>query len=574
MLGDSKFKILLDLVNNATKEELIWMNGYLNGVVQAQTQTAQPAASTGPVTAPAVNKITIVYGTETGNSKRLATDFAAKAKQNKISAKVVGMDQYRLTDLSKEEYLLAVISTHGDGEPPAAAKKFYDHIHNNGFKFDKLKYSVLALGDTSYPLFCKTGEEMDEQFSKLGGQRIAPLQKCDVEYDEDANGWFSSVLKNLVVSKETGAVAEPIAVPAPAAPAKKVGKLSYTGTVLNNINLNDRGSNKTTWHIELAAEAVEYKCGDSIGIVPENDSQVVTDIIQATNADGNKSVEYKKEKATVYELLKRKINIIHLTERLVQQYATITGHTIPAGRADLLDLVKKYPVKNAAQFEEILVGLNAISPRLYTIASSPAAHEGEVHIIVAKDVYEKDSKKRIGLCSDYLGQLKEGKKQHFFVQPNKRFKLPAEDKDVIMVGPGTGVAAFRSFLAERDATGASGRNWLFFGEQKFTTDFLYQTEIQNWFETGVLTKANFAFSRDQPEKVYVQHKMLENAAELYEWLAGGGSFFVCGKKDPMSHDVERALLTIIQEQGKKTPEEAKEYLEHLEELGRYEKDVY
>lgn len=569
MLGDSKFKILLDLINNSSKEELIWMNGYLNGVVQ--TQTVQPAASTTETVLPAVNKITIVYGTETGNSKRLATDFAAKAKQNHIHAKVVGMDQYRLTDLSKEEYLLAVISTHGEGEPPAAAKKFYDHIHNNGFKFDKLKYSVLALGDTSYPLFCKTGEEIDEQFNKLGGQRIAPLQKCDVEYDDDANGWFNSVLKNLSVSKETATVATPVAAPAP---AKKVGKLTYTGTVLTNIDLNDRGSNKTTWHIEIAAEGVEYKCGDSIGIVPENDSQVVTDIIATTKADGNKSVEFKKEKVTVYELLKRKINIIHLTERLVQQYATITGHAVPAGRADLLDLVRKYPVKNVTQFEEILIGLNAISPRLYTIASSPAAHEGEVHIVVAKDVYAVNGENKIGLCSDYLGQLREGKKQHFFVQPNKRFKLPAEDKDIIMVGPGTGIAAFRSFLAERDATGASGRNWLFFGEQKFTTDFLYQTEIQNWFETGVLTRANFAFSRDQEEKIYVQHKMLENAAELYQWLAGGGSFFVCGKKDPMSHDVEKALLTIIQEQGNKTAEEAKEYLAHLEEQGRYEKDVY
>src|SRR5213075_597613 len=206
----------------------------------------------------------------------------------------------------------------------------------------------------------------------------------------------------------------------------------------------------------------------------------------------------------------------------------------------------------AAQFEEILVGLNAISPRLYTIASSPAAHEGEVHIIVAKDVYEKDSKKRIGLCSDYLGQLKEGKKQHFFVQPNKRFRLPAEDKDVIMVGPGTGIAAFRSFLAERDAIGATGRNWLFFGEQHFASDFLYQTEIQNWFETGTLTKVNLAFSRDQHYKIYVQHKMLQHGAELYEWLNGGPSFFVCGKKHPMSTDVENALLQIIQQHGNKT----------------------
>jgi sulfite reductase (NADPH) flavoprotein alpha-component len=569
MLGENKFKILLDLVNSATKDELIWMNGYLNGMVQSAAKPAAPAiAANGSVAG--VNKITIVYGTETGNSKRLATDFAAKAKQKSIHAKVIGMDQYRLTDLSKEEYLLAVISTHGEGEPPIAAKKFYDHIHNNGFKLEKLKYGVLALGDTSYPLFCKTGEDVDVQLDKLGGKRIVPLQKCDLEYEEEANQWFNNVLRNLTVTEEPAPVAVPVVAPVPA----KKGKQTYTGTVLGNINLNDRGSGKTTWHIEIAAEGLEYKCGDSIGIVPENDSQVVTDIIATINADGNKSVEYKKEKVTIYELLKRKINVIHLTERLVQQYATATGHTIPAGRADLLDLVKKYPVKNVTQFEEILVGLNAISPRLYTIASSPAAHDGEVHIVVAKDQYTVDGQQRIGLCSDYLGQIKEGRKQPFFVQPNKRFKLPADNKDMIMVGPGTGIAAFRSFLAERDATGATGRNWLFFGEQHFVSDFLYQTEIQNWFETGVLTKVNLAFSRDQKEKIYVQHKMLEHGAEVYDWLAGGGSFFVCGKKDPMSNDVEKALLSIIEKYGNKSPEGAKEYLEELEGEGRYEKDVY
>jgi len=569
MLGENKFKILLDLVNGATKDELIWMNGYLNGAVQNAAKAAAPAVAVN-VAAAGVNKITIVYGTETGNSKRLATDFAARAKQKSIHAKVIGMDQYRLNDLAKEEYLLAVISTHGEGEPPIAAKKFYDHIHNNGFKLEKLKYGVLALGDTSYPLFCKTGEDVDVQLDKLGGNRIVPLQKCDLEYEEEANEWFNNVLKSLTGTEAPALVATPAAV---AAPAKK-GKQTYTGTVLNSINLNDRGSNKTTWHIEIAAEGLAYKCGDSIGIVPENDSQVVTDIIATINVDGNKSVEYKKEKVAVYELLKRKINIIHLTERLVQQYATATGHTIPAGRADLLNLVKNYPVKNAAQFEEILVGLNAISPRLYTIASSPAAHEGEVHIIVAKDQYRVNGQQRIGLCSDYLGQIKEGRKQSFFVQPNKRFKLPADDKDMIMVGPGTGIAAFRSFLAERDATGATGRNWLFFGEQHFVSDFLYQTEIQNWFETGVLTKVNLAFSRDQLEKIYVQHKMLEHGAEVYDWLAGGGSFFVCGKKDPMSNDVEKALLSIIEKYGNKSPEGAKEYLEELEGEGRYEKDVY
>lgn len=566
MLGESKFKILLDLVNTASKEELIWMNGYLNGVVKSQVANTVVAGTA----APAVNKITIVYGTETGNSKRLATAFATKAKQHSIQAKVVGMDQYRLTDLTKEEYLLAVISTHGEGEPPIAAKKFYDHIHNNGFALNKLKYSVLALGDTSYPLYCKTGEDVDEQLSKLGGRRIVPLQKCDVEYEADAEGWFNNVLTQLRLSDQVA----PVVAPVDLVPAKKVGKQYYSGTIVNHINLNDRGSAKTTWHIEIAAEGVSYQCGDSIGIVPENDDSLVNEIIALAQADAGKIIEFKKELFSIYDLLKKKVNIIHLTERLVQQYASTTGNTIPAGRADLLDLLKIYPVKNTQQFEAVLVGLNAISPRLYTVASSPTAHEGEVHIIVARDQFMVNDVKRIGLCSSFLGNLKPECQQTFFVQPNKRFKLPAADKDIIMVGPGTGIAAFRSFLAERDATGATGRNWLFFGEQHFVSDFLYQTEIQNWFETGVLTRVNLAFSRDQEEKVYVQHKMLEHAAELYAWLAGGGSFFVCGKKDPMSSDVEQALLYIIQQQGNKTEQEAKEYLEHLEEQGRYEKDVY
>ena len=566
MLGENKLKILTDLVNSASKEELIWMNGYLNGVVQS---SFVPSSITDTVVK-AVNKITIVYGTETGNSKKLATEFAAKAKQKSIVAKVVGMDQYRLTDLAKEEYLLAVISTHGEGEPPIAAKKFYDHIHNNGFKLNNLKYSVLALGDTSYPLYCKTGEDVDEQLNRLGGSRIAPLQKCDVEYEEDANGWFNTILKNLTAPTVDIIVAPLVIV----APVKKTGKQIYEGKVVTHINLNDRGSTKETYHIELAVDGVEYQCGDSISIIPENPTAVVEAIIKVAGVDGTKKIEFKNEQYSLYDLLRYKINIIHLTERLVKQYADIVVQDIPAGRMNLLDLLKIYPVKHAAEFELVLGKMNAISPRLYTIASAPNAHANELHILAVKDRYKVIEETRYGLCSNFLSTLTVNSNQRFFIQPNKRFRLPAENKDMIMVGPGTGIAAFRSFLAERETTGASGKNWLFFGEQKFTTDFLYQTEIQNWYETGVLTKANFAFSRDQEEKIYVQHKMLENAVDIFKWLESGAYFFVCGNKDPMSHDVEKALLTIIEQQGNKTIEEAKDYLKQLEESGRFEKDVY
>ena len=566
MLADNKFQTFLSLINASSKDELIWMNGYLNGVVKAQLGLGTSTVVADVIATPAVSKITIVYGTETGNSKRLATDFATKAKHNKINAKVVGMDQYRLADLPKEEYLLAIVSTHGEGEPPAAAKKFYDHIHQNGFKLDKLKYSVLALGDTSYPLFCKTGEEVDEQFLKLGGNRIAPMQKCDVEYDVEAKSWFDNVLKALQQSSVTTAP--------PTIALKKAGKQIYTGTVLTKINLNDRGSNKETWHIEIAAEGVQYQCGDSLGIVPENPTSIVEEIIAVAKADGAKKILFHDAETTIYDLLKHKINILFLTERLVKQYGEITGHDIPATKMDLLDLLKIYPVKDAAEFETVLGKMNAISPRLYTIASSPAAHDGEVHVLAVKDTFVINDQQKVGLCTGYLSEITINSQQKFFVQPNKRFRLPAEDKDVIMVGPGTGVAAFRSFLAERDATGASGKNWLFFGEQHFASDFLYQTEMQNWFETGVLNNINLAFSRDQHFKIYVQHKMLKHAAELFQWLDGGASFYICGQKAPMSVDVENALLKIIQEQGNKTSEEARAYLNLMEEEGRYEKDVY
>ena len=567
MLGEANHKIFSDLIKGSSKEELIWMNEYIAKLLPAQNTPSIAVANS------AVNKITIVYGTETGNSKRLATDFASKAKQKSIHAKVIGMDQYRLSDLTKEEYLLALISTHGEGEPPIAAKKFYDHIHQNGFKLNSLKYSVLALGDTSYPLYCKTGEDMDDQFEKLGGVRIAPLQKCDVEYEEDANAWFNEVMERLS-SPKIGVSQNDVLVNVAPITSKKSGKQTYTGDILTKINLNDRGSNKETWHVEIASEGVEYLCGDSIGIVPENPSKIVDEILFIVGIDPSKIVNFKNEAFTFYDLLKHKINIVYLTERLVKQYAEITQYEIPIVRMNLLDLLKIYPVKDAEQFEEIVLKMNAISPRLYTIASSPTAHEGEVHIVVVKDTFELNGETEFGLCSDYLSQILEEGKQKFFVQPNKRFRLPAPDKNIIMVGPGTGVAAFRSFLAERDATGATGKNWLFFGGQKFATDFLYQTEIQNWYETGVLTKVNLAFSRDQNEKLYVQHKMLQNSAELYDWLLNGAYFFVCGTKDPMSVDVENTLLKIIEQQGNKTSEEAKKFLEQMEEEGRYEKDVY
>jgi sulfite reductase (NADPH) flavoprotein alpha-component len=571
MLSPFKLKIVQDLIATSTKEELIWLNGYLAGLLA--NASGEAVAAEQPAAAPKANvgKVTIVYGTETGNSKKVATDFALKAKKNSINAKVVSLDQYRLTDLTKEEYLLAVISTQGEGEPPTAAKKFYDHIHQNGFQLDKLKFGVFALGDTSYPLFCKAGEDVDAQLEKLGGKRLVDIQKCDVDYESDAVSWFDKVLHKLS-SNGNGTVTT---APAQLVPQKKsTGKKIYNGTILTNILLNDTGSNKETHHIEIGADDIEYLPGDSLGVIPENPLSVVEPIIELMGIDRDKRFTFRNEELSTLELLKKKLNIFYLPERVVSKYAALVKQEIPATRIGLLELLRIYPLSSGAQFEELIGILEPIAPRLYSISSSPDAHSGEVHITVARDKFHVNEEWKCGLCSDFLSQLTVDNTIEFYIHKNNQFRLPADDKDVIMVGPGTGVAPFRSFLAHRDAAGAGGRNWLFFGDQHFITDFLYQTELQNWVETGVLNKLNVAFSRDQKEKVYVQHKMLKHGKELYEWLANGASLYVCGAKDPMSVDVEDTLLQIVQKFGDKTIEQSVQFVEQLKDESRYLKDVY
>ncbi len=566
MLVANKMKLAEEVLTTFNTEELVWLSGYIAGRLSVSSKT-EPTISEVPL----VNKITITYGTETGNSKKLASEFAAKAKKIGINAKLVSLDQYRLNDLPKEEYFLTIISTQGEGEPPAAAKKFYDHIHSNNVKLEKLKYGVLALGDTSYPLFCKAGEDVDFQLNRLGGKRIVDLKKCDVDYESEAETWFAQVLHALSGNNSGKAAVQN---PAPVLTKKPTGKTIYTGTIITNINLNDRGSNKETRHIEIAAEGVDYLPGDSLGIIPENPLPVVEAILQLSGVDSEEKFDFKNEKLTAFELLKRKLNIVYLAERIVAKYAELTKQDIPKTKMGLLDLLRIYPLPVANTFEQLVGILEPITPRLYSISSSPEAHGGEIHITVARNKFIVNEELKYGLCSDYLSSLPEETSFEFYIHKNNQFRLPADDKNVIMIGPGTGIAPFRSFIAHRDATGARGKNWLFFGDQHFVTDFLYQTELQNWKETGALSKLNVAFSRDQEEKIYVQNKMMQQGAELLEWINNGASIYICGTKDPMSTDVENALLQIAEKYGNKSPEEAIQFLQDLKEEGRYLTDVY
>jgi sulfite reductase (NADPH) flavoprotein alpha-component len=559
MLEEIKLKELNQFVEKLTREELVWLNGYVAGLVKGQPVT-QAQATSG-----SAGKITIAFGTETGNSKKLATSFAAKARKQGLSVKLASLDQYRLSDLSKEENFITIISTHGEGEPPAAAKKFIDHIRGNQLSLDRLQYSVLALGDSAYPLFCKAGEDVDAHLGNQGAKRIYPLQKCDVDFEADANQWFEQVISLLQDSRST--------VIAPKVSAKPSGRKTYSGTILSKTNLNGKGSSKETYHIEIAADGLTYEPGDSIGIIPKNPEREVESITQWLGLTGVEKISYKNEEHTLSHLLKNRLNIFYLPERVVAKYASIVQQEIPVTRMDFINLLKIYPPKKE-QAEEVIRVLEPIAPRLYSISSSLTAHADEVHITVARDKFELDGDLRYGLCSDYLSSLPQDAEIEFYVHKNSQFKLPAPDRDIIMIGPGTGVAPFRAFVEERANTGASGRNWLFFGDQHFQSDFLYQTEWQDYFKTGVLTKFNAAFSRDQKERVYVQHKMSKQSEELYRWIETGACVYVCGAKDTMSVDVENTLQDIIRVQGSKSQEEAGVLLQQMAEEGRYLKDVY
>ena len=566
MLPESKLSQLKSLTGELSNDELIWTQGFLAGVLSTKAKPQEnPIELKREVT---LKKVTILYGTETGNSKSLGLKFAQKIKSTGHPCKLASLDQYRPDDLSKEENVIFIVSTHGEGEPPASAKKFFDYINNKKGSLNQLSYTVLALGDSAYPQFCQAGEDLDNQLAKLGASRIQDIQKCDVDFETDSFDWFEGVWANLKSVQER---------PTPALNTishKKTGRKFYIGKVRTAINLNGTGSNKETYHIEIECdEPVEYQPGDSLGIIPENRKDIVHQIIKLTGADPQEPVTTGKFKGSIQDLLNKNLNICHLSTTNLQNIERITGHSIPDIRMDLIDIIRIHPVKDGKQFTEIVKILSPIAPRLYSISSSPSAHEGEVHITVSQNSFRIQDEIKFGLCSQFIGTMEEGAEVEFYIHKNNLFKLPPPDEDLIMVGPGSGIAAMRSFLYERESTGATGRNWLFFGEQHFTTDFLYQTEIQNWLATGVLTKLSVAFSRDQENKFYVQHKMTALKKELCEWMEQGASLYVSGTRDPMSVDVENSLLKIFESQGR-SEAESKRYLEGLKDENRYLLDVY
>lgn len=552
MLADNKLEVVKELVRQSSREEIIWTNGYLAGLL-AQKEVQQPAEI---ATNNVAIKPTIIYGTETGNSKKLASQLQTLLKKNKIQSKVIDAFQYPVEKLDKEEFLIVIMSTQGEGDPPQNAIKFFDNISNSSANLTKTRFAVLGLGDSSYPLFCKAGEDINQQLNRLGAQQAVPFQKADVDFSPIAESWFAAILNSLQTINTGNATSETVT------SAAVVEKKNYTGIVRHKVILNDRGSNKETHHIEIETdEPVAYEPGDAIGFYPENRREELLEIAVLLKAEERSN-----------ELLTK--NNRGLSKKSLDALSKVFEITITEEKADLLDILKKYPIKEDVSFDSVLELLHPIAPRLYSIASAVEAHEGEIHITVSKNTFTVDDTIKTGLCSQFLADFAKDQKIAFYIHKNRNFKLPDPDKDVIMIGPGTGIAPFRSFLAHRDATGAEGKNWLFFGEQHFVSDFYYQTEIQEWLATGVLTYLDTAFSRDQKHKIYVQDRLKQKAKEVYEWLENGAYLYICGQKNPMSTDVETVLLDIIAAEKNVSIEEAKTILESWETEGRYQKDVY
>lgn len=561
MLKESELSILQNLINSSSQEQLMWIHGYLSGVVY-RNGTSAVADSKNQINI----KLTVAYGTDTGNSKSIAINLTAKLKNSGIKVKTVNLEQYRLTDLAKEEYLIIILSTHGEGEPPSGAKKFYDHIHNNSIDLTKLKYCVLSLGDSAYPLFCQAGVDVDLKLAQLGAVRILPIVKADVDYTALAENWSAQLLDKLGSTRPAAGTTLPTPVSG--------GRNNYQGQILTNINLNDIGSNKSTYHLEIAANGVVYQPGDALGIIPLNSENSVKDALAAIKANGEETFTFRDQNYNVAELLRRKLNIEYLSSRVITKYAELIKQEIDFASGSMIELLTKYPLPSQLGYDQVLAILEPITPRLYSISSSPNAHSDEIHLTVALDTFSLNGETKYGLASHYLATLPVESSMEFYIQSNGQFKLPEAKQDIIMIGAGTGIAPFRSFIAERDATSCSGRNWLFFGEQYFKTDFLYQTELQDWLANGTLTKISLAFSRNQKQKIYVQHKIRQQGQELFDWINGGASIYVCGSKDKMSKDVEKALVDVIGQYGNLTTEAAHNYLAELSETGRYLKDVY
>ncbi|MDR4220983.1 sulfite reductase [NADPH] flavoprotein alpha-component [Priestia megaterium] len=586
--------LLNRLLPTLTEAQKMWLSGYLTASQSTSAEGTPDVSTAAPAqTKQTVSKdVTILYGSQTGNAQGLAENTGKTLEAKGFNVTVSSMNDFKPNNLKKLENLLIVVSTHGEGEPPDNALSFHEFLHGRRApKLENFRFSVLSLGDSSYEFFCQTGKEFDVRLAELGGERLYPRVDCDLDFEEPANKWLKGVIDGLSEAKgHSASAAVPAEAPAGTSPYSRTNP--FKAEVLENLNLNGGGSNKETRHLELSLEGsgLTYEPGDSLGIYPENDPELVDLLLNEFKWDASENVTVNKEGETrpLREALISNFEITVLTKPLLKQAAELTGNdklkalvenreelkAYTQGR-DVIDLVRDFGPWNVSAQEFVAI-LRKMPARLYSIASSLSANPDEVHLTIGAVRYEAHGRERKGVCSVLCSErLQPGDTIPVYLQSNKNFKLPQDQETpIIMVGPGTGVAPFRSFMQEREETGAKGKSWMFFGDQHFVTDFLYQTEWQKWLKDGVLTKMDVAFSRDTEEKVYVQNRMLEHSKELFQWLEEGASFYVCGDKTNMARDVHNMLVEIIETEGKMSREQAEGYLAEMKKQKRYQRDVY
>jgi sulfite reductase (NADPH) flavoprotein alpha-component len=560
-----------------------WLSGYF-AALSGKTNVATPEIN--------LPLMTILYGSQTGNGEGLAENIHQQAQTKGFNSKVVDMADFEIETLVNEEILFLITSTHGEGEPPIAAEKLYSYLEKGGGdNLNKLKFAVFALGDSSYEFFCKTGKDFDSFLEKAGATRLLERVDADIDFEEVAEEWTSAVLESYQTI--TGSMVNDEEISEKVVTKSAFSKTNpYYAKVLENYNLNGKESIKETRHIEidLADSGLVYQAGDALGVYPLNDPLYVDELLTALAMEGAEEITLNKENLSLRDAFINKLDITALSRVNMEKYAdliasdelkTLLDNSHKQQFSDyiwgrqILDLVEDYPAAgiNAQDFVNVL---RKIPGRLYSIASSINAHPNQVHLLVGAVRYHSFNRDREGVCSTYLsGRMTEEQKLAIYVQPNKNFRLPeSPDVPIIMIGPGTGLAPFMSFLQERQATNAKGKNWLFFGDQHQNCDFLYADKLTKLHEDGFLTHLSLAFSRDQQEKIYVQTRILEQGKELYQWLEEGAYFYICGDASRMANDVHNALLEIISQEGNKSAQEAEDYLNNLVETKRYQRDVY
>jgi sulfite reductase (NADPH) flavoprotein alpha-component len=568
--ADEHIAALNRVISVTTAEQRAWLSGYLAGLQAAN----DPGVAT-PAAPPAKRApLTILFGTESGNAETLAAQARKAAAKLGFAPKVIDMADFTPAQAAATENLLIVASTWGEGDPPQRAVDFYEALMaDDAPRFEKTRFAVLALGDRAYAQFCEIGRKIDERLAALGGARITDRIECDVDFETAATGWLDSTLERLnaeVGIKDATASVIHVDFARPGADAPSRAR-PFEAEVTEHARLTGSRSTSDTHHVAVSLEGsgIAYEPGDSLGVVPSNDPALADLVLDVAGLSGN---------ATLRGALIDRLDITTLTGKQIEDFARETNIQPPpadwaVGR-QIIDLLEMAPGKLSP--EQLTALLRPLPPRYYSIASSRKAVGEEAHLLVAGLRYASHGRERTGVASlDITARHREGDKLKVFLRSNPHFRLPADNgRPIIMVGPGTGLAPFRGFLQEREAVGAGGRNWLVFGHRNYTHDFLYQLELQDWLKSRLLTRLDVAFSRDQPEKRYVQDTLWDARADLYAWLKEGAALYICGDASAMAKDVHATLLQILADQGKQDEASAKAELDAIRRDGRYLRDVY